>query len=163
MSVETISIRILRARRASPALPVMAALLVVVAASCATAQAETYADVTLELTTGLSECASVDPDTVTIYTEGRDPRAVEWTVTNKSSSQAWVMEYASDKPGASAASFGSSYTIPCGTTDSVQSDLATQTGTWVYRVKVYDCVNGEPSGSPVCTVDPEVIIQDPPG
>lgn len=127
------------------------------------AAADTYAEVTLELTSSDSACASVDPDTVTIYTEGANPRAVEWTVTSKSSTQAWVMEYASDKPGASAASFGSSYTIPCGTTDSVQSDLATQTGTWVYRVKVFDCVNGQPSGDPVCTVDPEVIIQEPPG
>ena len=160
MSIETIPIRILQTLRALPAL---AALVLLAAASCTAARADTYADVTLELTTGLSACASVAPDSVTIYTEGANPRAVEWTVANKSSSQAWVMEYASDKPGASAASFGSSYTIPCGTTDSVQSDLATQTGTWVYRVKVYDCVDGEPSGSPVCTVDPEVIIQDPPG
>ncbi len=136
-------------------------LLVLAAASPAVAQ--TYEDVTLELTSGDSACASVDPDSVTIYTAGANPRAVEWTVTSKSSTQAWVMEYASDKPGASAASFGSSYTIPCGTTDFVRSNLATQTGTWIYRVKVYDCVNGQPSGDPVCTVDPEVIIQEPPG
>lgn len=139
------------------------AIAILLSFAASPAAAQTYADVTLELTSGESACASIDPDSVTIYTEGANPRAVEWTVTGKSSTQAWVMEYASDKPGASASSFGSSYTIPCGTTDSVRSDLATQTGTWIYRVKVYDCVNGQPSGDPVCTVDPEVIIQDPPG
>lgn len=129
----------------------------------AVAQSNGYAYVTLELTLEDSACASVDPDSVTIYTSA-SPSAVEWTVTSKSTTQAWVMEYAGDKPGASAPSFGASYTIPCGTTDSVTSMNAMTTGRWIYRVKVYDCVGGVPSGEPICTVDPEVVIQEgPPG
>lgn len=141
--------------------PVLAAVLA--AAAPGAAQNGPYAAVTLEITPEDSACASVDPKSVVIYTAGGSPRAVEWTVQSKSSTQAWVMAYASDKPGASAPGFGSSYTIPCGTTDSVTSDDATSTGTWVYRVKVYDCVSGEPSGEPVCTVDPQIVIEEPPG
>lgn len=141
--------------------PVLAVLLVL--GMPAVAQENGYALVTLELTSEDSACASIDPDSVTIYTS-TSPSAVEWTVTGKSSTRAWVMEYASDKPGASAPSFGASYTIPCGTTDSVTSMNAMTTGLWIYRVKVYDCVGGVPHGDPVCTVDPEVIIEDePPG
>jgi hypothetical protein len=41
---------------------------------------------------------------------------------------------------------------------------AMTTGLWIYRVKVYDCVGGVPYGSPVCTVDPEIVIEEgPPG
>jgi hypothetical protein len=127
------------------------------------ARASTYAEVALEETSEDFECASINPDSVTIYT-ATSPSAVQWTVTDKSTTQAWVMEYAGDKPGASAPSFGASYTIPCGTTDSVTSMNAMTTGRWIYRVKVYDCVAGVPSGDPVCTVDPVVVIEDePPG
>jgi hypothetical protein len=129
----------------------------------APAVAQSYAHVTLEMAPEDSECASVDPDSVVIYTAA-SPSAVQWTVTGKSTTQAWVMEYANDKPGASAPSFGASYTIPCGTTYSVTSMNAMTTGLWIYRVKVYDCVSGVPYGSPVCEVDPEVIInEEPPG
>ena len=127
------------------------------------AQAQDTANVSLALSvTESSDCASVSPDSVTIYTEGGSPRAVQWTVSSKDPDHAWKMEYAPSKPGASAAHFGSAYWIPCGSTSSVTSIDATATGTWVYEVKVYDCVEGEPDGDPFCTVDPQVIIDDPP-
>lgn len=122
----------------------------------------TYAQVTLALTPEDTECASVAPDSVDVYTRDLNPRAVEWTVTDKDPDHAWVLKYADDKPGADAEEFGLEYEIPCGTTASVRSDLASEPGTWIYRVLVYACVEGEPSGEPVCTVDPEVVVKEPP-
>lgn len=120
------------------------------------AQAPQYRYVYLEVQPGTSPCTiKVSDDPTTIW-KSKNPSFVKWVVLDPNDNHQWMIAHKNDGvnllPG----------TIPPITCNGQESTRTPNppvgTGNWNYSVSVYSCSNGRPSPTPICELDPQVII-----
>ncbi len=135
---------------------ILVAAVLALASGPIVAQTPQYRDVYLELQVSEGSCTiKVSDDPTTIW-KSKNPSFVQWIVRDSNDNHQWIITHKNDGvnllPG----------TIPPITCNGKKSTKTPNppigTGNWNYKVSVYSCVNGRPSPTPICELDPQVII-----
>lgn len=137
-------------------LAVLVAAVMVLTSGPSVAQASKYLDIYLTVRPNGSGCTiTVSRNPGTIW-KSKSPSFVQWIVSDSNDNHRWVIAHKDDGdnilPG----------TIPPITCNGQKSTKTPNppagTGTWDYSVSVYSCSNGHPSPTPICELDPTIII-----
>ncbi len=99
------------------------------------------------------DCLSVLDDPTHIWLSA-PPWRVQWVVRNPDDAHQWVIQYKDGDDVLPA----HRVVIPCSGDKAYRSGKPSGTGTWTYKVSVYECAGGKPASEPACETDPQIII-----